>query len=627
MKLLPLLSVLCVLSGAASAQWSTSPWQVSSQGRLSPDVPRDVRPSPRGTLTLALSRPRGDAHVLRHDVELRTSSGEPTLLRDVAGNGFFASDVGVAVVLDAHESNRVATKVTLYDLDGAQVARWSIAGLTNPALSSDGRYLAYGTASGLEVVDLATRQRRVSDPLRAFAIGAGGRLVGLDTAAPSVLVARDADGAEQRYELGLRPQQLAVTGDGARAYALTPSAVHEVDLVTSQIRAVHLAEPGQELRDLRVTAEGVVLGRYANQGSGATGSSLMIGTAGGFPGPTTTIPLPPPVVLPPLMPGNLPWPLSPSAPHAVGNTYGEFQEYGGAPYMHPGIDVLGFDGEPVYAVKGGVVKSILTTSGQYHWRIAIGAPGNGTTKGYLYAHVDQPTVTVNVGDVVTQGQYLGDLVPWPVASFTHCHFARIQDTGAQWSGDWLCTDNPQPEMVPQVDGTDPVFENAVGADLFAFCRNETSIYLDPAALDGAVDVIARVSDTVQSSWQCAVQELRYSIWPVGQPGQPLVDDRLAVRFEMALDTYQGGPIDPFLVGLLYKEDATCNTDGDYGSRDFYHVLTNSDGNSLYQPSDQDLAWETANLPDGDYVIEVTAWDASGNSATASMVVTTLNGNP
>ncbi len=249
------------------------------------------------------------------------------------------------------------------------------------------------------------------------------------------------------------------------------------------------------------------------------------------------------------------------------------------------------------------------------------------TKGYLYAHVDLPTITVSVGDVITQGQYLGDLVPWPIADFTHCHFARIQDTGAQWSGSWLCTDNPQPEMVPQVDGTDPLFENAVGPDLFAFCRNETSNYLDPAALDGAVDIIARVSDTVQSSWKCSVQELRYSIWPVGQPGQPLVEDRLAVRFEMALDTYQGGPIDPFLVGLLYKEDGTCDTDGDYGARDFYHVLTNSDGNSSYEASDQALAWETAILPDGDYVIEVTAWDAAGNETTVSMVVTTLNGNP
>ena len=37
---------------------------------------------------------------------------------------------------------------------------------------------------------------------------------------------------------------------------------------------------------------------------------------------------------------SIPWPLAPNAQHEVGNTYGEYQNYGSA-YLHPGIDVMG----------------------------------------------------------------------------------------------------------------------------------------------------------------------------------------------------------------------------------------------------------------------------------------------
>ena len=104
----------------------------------------------------------------------------------------------------------------------------------------------------------------------------------------------------------------------------------------------------------------------------------------------------------------------------------------------------------------------------------------------------------------------------------------------------------------------------------------------------------------------------------------MVDDKLAVFFDMVLDTYQNGPIDPFLVDLLYKQDSTCDTEGDYGSREFFHILTNSNGDQVYEASDLLEAWDTEALPDDDYVIEVTATDVAGNSTTASMVVTTDN---
>ena len=54
----------------------------------------------------------------------------------------------------------------------------------------------------------------------------------------------------------------------------------------------------------------------------------------------------------------IPWPLAPNEQHEVGNTYGEFQNYGGSPYPHPGVDVMGADLSPVYAVNGGPEQTL-----------------------------------------------------------------------------------------------------------------------------------------------------------------------------------------------------------------------------------------------------------------------------
>lgn len=106
----------------------------------------------------------------------------------------------------------------------------------------------------------------------------------------------------------------------------------------------------------------------------------------------------------------------------------------------------------------------------------------------------------------------------------------------------------------------------------------------------------------------------------------MISDKLAVNFDMDLDTCQSGPVGPLLVDLLYKQDAVCQTYGDYDFREFFHIITNSDGDQVYEESDLLEAWDTTAVWDGNYVVQVTAADASGNSTTQSMVVTTVNGN-
>ena len=149
--------------------------------------------------------------------------------------------------------------------------------------------------------------------------------------------------------------------------------------------------------------------------------------------------------------------------HPIGNSYGEIQQYGELPYLHPGVDFLGEANENVYAVKDGVVKAVLTTGGEYNWRIAIANENTvDETHGYLYAHLIETSIPFSVGDLVSAGDVVGKLVYWPWYNFTHIHFARIKSQGEVWNGSWWTTNNPHIDVEGFIDNTPPVFENAKG---------------------------------------------------------------------------------------------------------------------------------------------------------------------
>ncbi len=316
------------------------------------------------------------------------------------------------------------------------------------------------------------------------------------------------------------------------------------------------------------------------------------------------------------------WPLAPQdTTQPLGNNWGEFQQYGYTPYLHPGVDVMGITIEkPVYAVQDGVVKAWLTTSGEWHWRLAIADyETNDSVDAWLYAHIDADMYHLNVGDTVAEGQLIGYLVEWPITGFDHLHFARIKDAGAVWSyGDWAFIQNPLTLMTPYIDTTIPVFENAVGNELFALCLNNTSVYLSPDSIYGTVDIIARIHDKTclplpDTVWERLIPyEIEYEIH-----GPLNVPTTLSFIFHGVLD-YQNN------VHVIYKDDGVCDTRGDYEERDYYFIVTNTDGDSIVEASDAAGAWVTTDFPDGDYWIVVTAYDAAGSVGQDSMLVTVRN---
>ena len=333
--------------------------------------------------------------------------------------------------------------------------------------------------------------------------------------------------------------------------------------------------------------------------------------------------------------GAVPWPIAPfDSMHTLGNNWGEYQEYGTGPYYHNGIDIItvGQQGADVHAVRHGWVKAWGTIQYEYHYRLAIcdtSSDVTGRQTGWLYAHIDSDRTHKAVGDEVQVGDLIGYLVPWPVPGFDHCHFARISDTGATWNRfpepTWWFIENPLLELTPNADLVPPVFENARTSQRFAFCRNDSSTYQQPTNLSGDLDIIARVYDktgytTTAPTWDKLVPyQMDYMIRSAG--GTVVVPWTMSFQFSNVLAPTN----DSLSARLLYKRDNTCYTLGDYDAREYYFIITNTDGDSIIELSDAAGAWASESTADGDYWVIARALDVSSNTTYDSMLVTTNNG--
>ena len=327
------------------------------------------------------------------------------------------------------------------------------------------------------------------------------------------------------------------------------------------------------------------------------------------------------------------WPLVPlDSVHPLGNNWGNYQDYGGGPYFHNGIDVITPDvhGRRVTAVRHGWVKGWGTIDQELHYRLAIcdtSSEFTGRAEGWLYAHIDPYRWHRALGDEVQEGDSIGYLVTWPTdATFDHCHFARISDTGATWMRfpdvTWWFVQNPLTIIRPNTDRLAPVIENARTSQKFAFCRNNTNnSYLSYDSLVGEVDIIARVYDktgysTGQDTWdKLAPYQIDYSI--KRHDGLVVVPWTIAVQFSNTLDGS--------LVNVVYKADNVCRSRGDYERRAYYYIITNTDGDSIIESTDVNGEWNTGLVGDTTYWVYVRASDVFGNTTLDSMQVRTVNG--
>ncbi|MBD3170786.1 MAG: T9SS type A sorting domain-containing protein [candidate division Zixibacteria bacterium] len=327
----------------------------------------------------------------------------------------------------------------------------------------------------------------------------------------------------------------------------------------------------------------------------------------------------------------IPWPFEPfDTMHTVWNHYEQHMSYGEADwsYLHQGLDIITPIAEPTYAVTPGVVKCVLTLGGESYWRLAVSQEQvSERSNGWLYAHLIRSSIQVDAGDTVDVHDYLGDIIEW-YDDWGHIHFVEINDTGLIWRYDdneWGINFNPLLALTGDPDTIAPEFENVFHGSLFGFCENERSDYQYPDELQGDIDIIVKVSDYIgDSDWEQPAYELYYQIKRI-EDGEIILPRTLAQILNHPYSFYGTEQFVPYAT-VLYKRDSyLLPPEWMELDRDYYHILTNNNGDSTVSLYEKNLAFSTDDYRDGNYRIIVEACDPYGNCRTDSMDVYFDNG--
>jgi len=322
---------------------------------------------------------------------------------------------------------------------------------------------------------------------------------------------------------------------------------------------------------------------------------------------------------------EIPWPFSPNDSMPTIWNYYEQHMGGWGPnysYLHEGLDVITPIAEPVYAVRGGIVKCVFTLMGYYHWSIAVSdSQVEDYSDGWMYGHLIENTIQFQVGDTVQDYDYLGDIVQWYSNNWGHLHFVEVRDSGLVWYHDdeneMGLNYNPLLSLRPNTDTIPPAIEDVFGYSKFGFCINETSDYLNPDSLYGDIDIIVKVNDYIgDSEWTQPAFELYY--WVNSLPDGDTVFQR---TFAQILNhSYPFFNLESYAT-LLYKRDNFLYpSDWMDMNRRYHHILTNNNGDSLAELWEAGLAFPTNDYANGNYRIFVEAFDAYGNSTIDSQDV-------
>jgi murein DD-endopeptidase MepM/ murein hydrolase activator NlpD len=296
-------------------------------------------------------------------------------------------------------------------------------------------------------------------------------------------------------------------------------------------------------------------------------------------------------------------------------------------YIHCGLDFIQPAGTPVMAVDSGYVAAIYTNYPDWttHYFFIV-TPKRGGNEGWCYTHLDPRTFTFKEGDYVEQGESLGSLVDFsvgnqPGVSHLHLHYVRFsRDASGKvnvhslldplYFFDWKDTEPPvfQPLRFVTEDMAEQFPADAAGV----------------VTVSGRVDVLAAVTDSAYPGH-------------MGNLGVPVVmlsiSDGKHTMQELVVD-HRGDVGDETQVKPLYLSYDQKKVFLDPDSFPRYQMLrvTKTDGDGRIEPRDGTECWNTAERdqrgkplwPNGQYSVNVYAWDIAGNRAVVGAVVRVRN---
>lgn len=120
------------------------------------------------------------------------------------------------------------------------------------------------------------------------------------------------------------------------------------------------------------------------------------------------------------------WPFTQGVPISSG--FGpRIAPCGGCSSYHKGLDLIPGAGTPIQAIADGVVAAVNTLSGELGVHLMIDHVVDGQRVSSLYAHMQQGSVTVAVGENVTVGQTIGRVGNTGLSTGAHLHFEILLD--------------------------------------------------------------------------------------------------------------------------------------------------------------------------------------------------------
>jgi len=429
------------------------------------------------------------------------------------------------------------------------------------------------------------------------------------------------------------PRQVAISKAGNLAAVIDKRTLRVYDLATGHELFEKATDPEYSYRDLKIIDGMIYVGIHQRNKAISKGLLRRYSGTGDLIDETSgTRKFLPDYIN---QPGNdnatsdyeqIPWPFMPFDSIAMVWNYYEQHMGGwsdGFSYLHQGLDIITPVNEPTFAVQEGIVKCVLTLGGDAYWRTAISpAQSEGRSAGWLYAHLVANSLQFDIGDTVNVHDYIGDIVYWS-DDWGHIHFVEITDSGTVWQYDddeWGINFNPLLALTPSTDTIAPVIEDVFPGLRFAICVNQTSDYLLPDSVYGEIDIISKIYDYMNNSpYQQPAYETFY--WITKYPeGDTVVNRTLGQILNHAYDFYAVDPYEPF-AKLLYKHDDYLQPSSWMDTlRNYHHILTNNNSDSLALLEEAELALNTALFADGWYYIYVEARDRMGNSAIDSRLV-------
>ncbi len=286
---------------------------------------------------------------------------------------------------------------------------------------------------------------------------------------------------------------------------------------------------------------------------------------------------------------------------SIGWTMQSYQDYGGTPYFHHGVDMMKIYGTQVYNRSGGQVINIENYGGSdVYWEVAVLDPD-----GYIwqYHHIEMSTIPQYIwdkwaeykldpvnGGFIPADTHIGNIIYWPVWSFgkqfNHIHLNILAAGGVYVNG--FEFHNPLPDTA--------------GPEIQSMGLLKNGQLLPGNSVEGSYSLYVHARDLILDNvYYLPPWEITFSV--DGGPQQT------TWRF----DTLPGGADDTAFLSDFYVVPPTC---GNYDCRDYYIDLG-------FIPNSQYQFPATG----GEHTVLATVSDYAGNSASQSFTYTVVGPPP